>query len=102
MSLVCDDTHGDEEDEEDEEDKEEEEKEEDEEEGEITRNYTELDTMEHVAIIVPYRNPISSIAVFIKNILSSNFIIVVYIYCQHHPSTHLGWELLFFVTNRNS
>ena len=53
-----------------EEEEEKEDEEEKEEEEEVTRS---LILKEHVAIIVPYRNPTSSIVVFIKNILSHNF-----------------------------
>ena len=84
----------DEEEEEEEEEKEGEEEEEkegeeEEEEEEITRS---LIQKEHVAIIVPYRNPISSITVFIKSTLSSIFtliiisvIYIIYIVIIIHP-----------------
>ena len=63
-------------DEEEDEEEEEEEKEgeEEEEEEEITRS---LIQKEHVAIIVPYRNPISSITVFINSTLSSIFTLII-------------------------
>ena len=61
--------------EEEEEEKEgEEEEEAEEEEVEITRS---LIQKEHVAIIVPYRNPISSITVFINSTLSSIFTLII-------------------------
>ena len=59
---------------EEEEEKEGEEEEEEEEEEEITQS---LIQKEHVAIIVPYRNPISSITVFINSTLSSIFTLII-------------------------
>ena len=82
---------------EEEEEKEGEEEEEEEEEEEITQS---LIQKEHVAIIVPYRNPISSITVFIKSTLSSIFtliiisvIYIIYIVIIIHPLILIGRSL---------
>ena len=93
----------DEEEEEEEEEKEgeeEEEKEGEEEEEEEEKITRSLIQKEHVAIIVPYRNPISSITVFIKSTLSSIFtliiisvIYIIYIVIIIHPLILIGRSL---------